>query len=437
MFSEVDNFLFYDFYTSDNNVNDDIYVFSNYSQNQASLVIYNNKFANVQGRINHSASRIKVIDDGQDAYRSVNLSYGLQLDNEFDFVIFKDITSNLEFIRSINDIFESGLFFDLHAYQTHVFLDFQQINDDEWQSFRRLCDYLKGNGVPSIKDAMNELLMQPVHVPLKEIINRGYFDHLLAQKRLTNKDFIKPDVLSEVRIKMENLLNGIFTITGGIFGRELIIQKTSKYLEFILSIPVYDKKFVSIKNKEINNLLSDFQNQYKEKNETWIISFIYIFLSSLGELMDEKEPQFQVQTWFEEWQITKIINELSFSYQFNESQQNTIAQTIYTILGLSGWHKDFVIGQFEPWFKILLNKQDIQVFLNVNRYQGQLWFNKERFEMLTWWLFAIALIEIGSDPKVSTNSMLEKILELNQVRLLLLERLDKSEYKYPNLLEID
>jgi len=434
IFSEVDNFLLYDFHTSDQSINEDVYVYSNYHQGQASLVIYNNKFSNVQGWINYSATKISFEENNQTTYKTVQLAQGLHINQDFEFVIFKDIPTNLEYIRSIQDFSNHGLFFDLHAYQTHVFLDFRYIKEDEWQSYRQLCDYLNGNGVPNIENAMKELLLQPIQIPLKEIINRGYFDYLLSQKRITTKDLIKTQVLVEAQQKIENLLQGIFKMTGLDQNKELINLQTSKNLEFVLSIPVFDQKFISLKNKEIKSLIRDFQEIFSENEEVWITAFSYIFLSSIGELANTTNPQFQAQSWFEEWQFSKVIRELGAEYQYSESQNHTLSQTIYTLVGLSRWHEKFEIIDFEKWLKSLLSRQDIQQFLNVNRYQSQLWFNKERFESLTWWLFAIAVIDIGADVKTSINTMVEKLLVLDQVRQLLMEKMSKSEFRFDKLL---
>jgi len=85
--------------------------------------------------------------------------------------------------------------------------------------------------------------------------------------------------------------------------------------------------------------------------------------------------------------------------------------------------------------RTILGRPDIQQFLKVNRYQEELWFNKERFESIVWWMFAIALIDIGSDTKISTNVMVEKLISLNLVRKLLMGKMEKSEFRFDKLIE--
>jgi hypothetical protein len=47
-----------------------------------------------------------------------------------------------------------------------------------------------------------------------------------------------------------------------------------------------------------------------------------------------------------------------------------------------------------PALSSLLQDGDVQRFLGVNRYQGVLWFNREAFRTLVWWLYAVAVIDL-------------------------------------------
>ena len=55
---------------------------------------------------------------------------GLGLSSRDDhFVIFKDSATGLEYIRSIQEIEQKGLHFNLNAYDCHVFTDFREVSD--------------------------------------------------------------------------------------------------------------------------------------------------------------------------------------------------------------------------------------------------------------------------------------------------------------------
>jgi hypothetical protein len=51
-----------------------------------------------------------------------------------------------------------------------------------------------------------------------------------------------------------------------------------------------------------------------------------------------------------------------------------------------------------PVLRRLLRDQEVQQFLQVNRYQDILWFSKEAFARLLWWLELLAAVAASADP---------------------------------------
>ena len=134
LFAEMDHFLLYDLFTPDGTVNEDVFAYSNGHGNERALIIYHNKFAETRGWIKISAP---YIDKASGQMRQATLSQGLGLRcDEHDFVIFKDVNSGLEYIRSSRKLMENGLYVELGAYICHAFLDFHEVtdNDGKWQT---------------------------------------------------------------------------------------------------------------------------------------------------------------------------------------------------------------------------------------------------------------------------------------------------------------
>lgn len=433
IFSEVENFLMYDFYSSDNEINEDVYVYTNFNSGYGSLVIFNNKFANTAGRINHSATKIRTSENGDSFLRNVNLAEGLHFDPSQDFVIFKDVATNLQYIRSISDLFTNGLFLNLQAYHTHVFLDFYQIKDDEFHTYYRLNKSLNGHGVPSIEKAKRDLLLEPVQKPLKEILNRGYADYLFSQKRTNKTEFINPDLFVEAQIKMENLLQGIFVMTGIELPQEIIFTKVIKNLEFLLSINLIDQKFVSFKTSSLYDHILSIQKQFSDDQEAWVIAFSHIIVDCILNSNKFNNNKSQKQSWFEEWDFSSIIKDFAAEFQFDREHQERISELVFLSLEFSEWFTSASKKPFQSWFNTILDQPEVQQFLLVNKFKEEVWFNKERFELLSWWIFFIALMEIVSDPKISTNVIVEKLLKLNDFRLVMLEQMKKSRFKFNKL----
>jgi glycosidase len=152
IFAEVDNFLLYDFFTPEGNVNEDVFAYSNRSGDERGLVIYHNKYAETRGWIKASAA---YMDKASGSLVQKALTDGLGLPNE-GYAIFKDYASGLEYIRPCRELAEKGLFVLLGGYQCHVFLDWRFVGSDQWKA---VYEALNGAGVPSMQAKFDEMFI--------------------------------------------------------------------------------------------------------------------------------------------------------------------------------------------------------------------------------------------------------------------------------------
>jgi hypothetical protein len=156
LFADVENFLLYDFYTADSNarmggsVDENVFAYSNVYGDERGVVIYHNRFADTKGWIKISAA---YLDKQKGDLRQKSLAEGLGLPFE-GYVIFKDYVTHLEYIRSSEELWQKGLYLELHAYQHHVFMDWRFADDPNWEKVRRA---LNGAGVESMKAQWEEM----------------------------------------------------------------------------------------------------------------------------------------------------------------------------------------------------------------------------------------------------------------------------------------
>ena len=76
-----------------------------------------------------------------------------------------------------------------------------------------------------------------------------------------------------------------------------------------------------------------------------------------------------------------------------------------------------------------------RTFLNINRYQDKLWFNKESFESMLWWMMTTALIGLVADPDKSLTEDIEILLEAYERIKAIQEAETESEYQVEKLLD--
>jgi hypothetical protein len=86
-----------------------------------------------------------------------------------------------------------------------------------------------------------------------------------------------------------------------------------------------------------------------------------------------------------------------------------------------------------PILRTLLQDDEVQQFLRVNRYQNVLWFNKEAFEQLSWWLLLVA---IAATPLRSEAEARDDILAAYKVVRQLLRAEEESGYRVEELLKL-
>lgn len=150
LFADVENFLLFDLQKPYSGIDENVFAYSNRHHDERGLVIYHNKFSDTKGWIKTSAP---VLDKKSGKLVRRTLADGLGLPRK-GFVIFKDYSSQLEYIRSCKDLWDAGLYVELGAYQCHAFMDFRFVGDSEWGN---ICDQLKGAGVPSMQEEWRKL----------------------------------------------------------------------------------------------------------------------------------------------------------------------------------------------------------------------------------------------------------------------------------------
>jgi hypothetical protein len=173
LFAGMEHFLLYDVFTPDGHVNEDVFAYSNGIGNglsnglrhgltdtngpdQRALIIYHNKYADTRGWVKTS---VGFLDKGAGKMIQKTLAEGLGLrGRERDYVVFRDMTSGLEYIRSSRELAEKGLYVELGAYRCHAFVDFREVFDENGR-WAEVCKVLNGAGVASVNGKLDEMFV--------------------------------------------------------------------------------------------------------------------------------------------------------------------------------------------------------------------------------------------------------------------------------------
>jgi len=175
IFTEVDNFLLYDFFTPEGAVNEDVFAYSNRYGDERGLVVYHNKYAETRGWVKTSAAFMDKVA-GKLVQKTLGDGLGLPIGLS-DYVTFRDYVTNLEYIRPCRELVEKGLYVELGSYKCHVFLDFRFVGGEQW---KLVYEALNGVGVPSLQGKYDEMFAPRVAIKIEK-------PKKVAKKRVAEK----------------------------------------------------------------------------------------------------------------------------------------------------------------------------------------------------------------------------------------------------------
>lgn len=159
LFSGIEHFALFDFFTPEGVVNEDVFAFSNRNGSERALVIYHNRYAETRGWLRTSvAQRIA------GTLRQQVLAEALDLPKE-GYVAFRDVVSDLEYLLPARELWEKGLYLELSAYQRHVFLDWRFVSGERWEALYRALSGRPASSLEERYQALSASSTQPIPRP--------------------------------------------------------------------------------------------------------------------------------------------------------------------------------------------------------------------------------------------------------------------------------
>jgi hypothetical protein len=439
LFAGVEHFLLYDFFAPEGFVNEDVFAYSNRVGDERALVVYHNKFATARGWIKGSvAYSVKTGDDGDRGLAQKTLGEGLGLrDDGMTFCIFRDHITGLEYIRNSKDLCQNGLYAELDAYECHVFLDWREVQDNEWHQYAHLTDYLRGRGVPSIEEALREVFLQPVHYPFKELVNADALRRLMDH-RLTEPDAkLDPELLATIEGQALHLLREIKQFTKGTGDEAAIAQEMRHKLEAILQLPVLTTRFPLPRSRRYKAAIKMLEAHLDDDPSAWEGLLAWLCTHALGKVFGEKEYQQQSRSWMDEWLLGKLVAGVLQDLGLGEGAAWWAVGIVKILVSHPHWYR-LEAPKKQRAYQILvswLRDSEVQQLLQVNRYRGVLWFNHEAFDQLLRWMLTLAVIEISAEPGLAPEEVAQEIVACYDVIKELQQAEEASDYQVVKLME--
>ena len=412
LFAGVESFRLYDFETGDG-VNENVLAYSNRFQGQRALIFYHNTLAETSGTIRMSVP----FKDAEKTLRQESLMTGLALpDAPQTFVIFRELVSGLEFIRSTAHLAQSGFDVTLGAYQRLVYLDWRLVHDPRGD-YARIAADLAGRGVPSIELYRKRQVLRPLHAALRAMMTPELLSQLRAQRQAEpaaenswaetlrphlaaflqavrqvviqeeGEDDLDVDIL---RRRVQALASDSSTKARTAPARtDAILAELQALLHFPRLPDIAVGPDATKYQRAVAFLLAGLED---DDDGAWLALISYVLLRPLGDHGHTARERFQ------EWLLAPELSAILQAAGLSSFRAGQLATLVSILIAWQAFPLDseLIARTYaqRPGYLLtgLLQDEQVQHFLGVNWHQGIQWYNAEAMSRLLHSLFAVAVL---------------------------------------------
>ena len=391
LFADADNFRLFDVYDSNGGVLQHVYAYSNRHHEERALVLYNNFWERADGWI-HTSSPY-VVDatrpQGERDLATEQLGPALDLTNSWrHYVVFQEQRSGFWFIRNSGEIHERGLYVALNGYESQVFLNVYEVEDNQYSHYARLADYLNGAGSVDINRSLKRLLLQPLHDAFSVVANTGVL-RSLTEALATGDSSVDWERLSEE-------YRGFLSIAGQFCEHTTRIEDSVALFqhngEALLRLP----QLVSHAPDAVGTLINGHLTAHHEDTSVFLALGLLLPLDVFvhgEEELTAAAVGFRALDQAAEWELIGQLREVFEHLHAEGTMPVYWEELVQVVLAHHNWWS--YTAETEPdraalaVLETLVADTNVERFLQIHVHDGVTWFNQETFELLIDWLVVV------------------------------------------------
>ncbi|MDR0502898.1 MAG: alpha-amylase [Treponema sp.] len=480
LFSGSAQFRIYDLYCDGGSVNENVFAYSNRAWikgcEEKALIFFNNSYYESSGWIKMSDPAIPK-EDGGVCRDSLSEALAIHGEGHY-FTLLREQKSNLWYIRSSKDICENGFYVSLKGYETQVFINIYEVEDDKKGRWARLNNDLNGAGVSDPQAAVMDIFLGELYYRFSEIFTQQIAWDFYEQLCFVTKKEKKDAFFESLKAPVEIFIDTAFRFINGADGVYEAWNPKGKNgadikLKQIDKDAVY-KEFEDFISRAINlkagqkNLASpffiDYTDNLAKRRMLCAITLIYGVLSALRSVIGAgASGKHAAELAFVHWDFGRKIRDILYSFGASEAEAWRITDIMKAVLSriapagcaapagratpagcAAPAAAEFAALAIEEFYL----DEDFRRILGMNVFDDVTWFNKEGFEDALFYSSHMLMLENDSafndavlknnGPKkskpldVSRQDRTERIADIYAA----LKKAEKdSGYRFDHLLE--
>jgi hypothetical protein len=247
---------------------------------------------------------------------------------------------------------------------------------------------------------------------------------------------IDESLLDEIEQKTVRLLQGAAQIAKRKPQITSIAQDIRRKLEALLQLPTLRERFPLLRSRKYK-WATDYLIAGLDAPAAWPTLLGWLFTHALGKVVDTANFERTSHAWIDEWLLGDTIARTLQEMGLDEGAAWRAVAAIKLLTGHQRWFEIETpkTKRASRALRAWLDDDEVQRFLQVNRYQDILWFSSEAFDQLLWGMFAVAAVTISADPSRTADEVAQEIIACYDVGRALQRAEEESGYRLEKLLE--
>lgn len=396
LYSDIDYFELFDL-MHDGHVHESAFCYVNGTDNERSLVLYNNQYEMVEGTIKHSNPKLVKQDGGKHtSTTTLAESLGLTLSGR-RFVIWDCFTDGLTYMKPSLKLFDDGLWVHLWGFETKVMLNIREVEDTDGV-YAELYGRIGDEGIANFEEEVMALRLRPVTEAMENLRSATFFT-------LLSSIFERTSNSKEERTLLLSLGEAYAHVTTAY---ELLHPQTQKILNHPPQDP--DVKAIMGTVNRLNELFANPATRLFSQSRVLldelrvIVSSAFFLKPFVGQLSSVDEAIGLA----EKLQLSRFYAEELERIAFGGDARRKACDSGAIVLCA---HHAYRKGDTpQETLARLLEEERVRAHVLVNEYQGVTWFDKEGMqELIVLSALSIGMAEVDFDPAFYVKTLFDAI----------------------------